>query len=170
MNETTSFDKAAQDVAAFQKKCLESFAKSFQAAFKFSPDSAPPEIMREVRAGIFQALTESWDQFMRSPQFLESLRQWMDNAVTFRTMTNQFLGRLRNEVQAPSRNDIDTVMLAVRHMEKRLLDRLDEVSAQILKANGTSPARPPSAPGAKRSGSKAQRRRGQPAKTESEIS
>lgn len=145
MNET-SFDKAAQDMAAFQKLFLESLTKAFSGAFKFSPDSAPPEAARAMRAGILEALTQSWDQFMRSPQFLECLRQWMDNAVAFRTMTNEFLGRARNEVQAPSRSDIDTIMLAVRHMEKRLLDRLDEVSAQVAKNNGGAAApKPPTA-------------------------
>lgn len=143
----TSFDKAAQDAAAFQKLVLESVTKAFQAAFKFGPDTAPPEMAREMRAGVFQALTESWDQFMRSPQFLECLRQWMDNAVAMRTMTNEFLGRVRNEVQAPSRSDIDTIMLTVRHMEKRLLDRLDELSAQIGKSNGRTPAPKPAKTG-----------------------
>ena len=83
------------------------------------------------------------------------MRQWMDNVIAMRTMTNEFLGRVRNEVQAPSRTDIDTVMLAVRHMEKRLLDRLDEVSAQILKAN-SSDSSPPRAR-SRRAGSKARR-------------
>ncbi len=135
MNETP-FDKAAQEAATLQRIWLENLTKALQTAFKFTPDSAPPDIMRQVRTGMFQALTESWDEFMRSPQFLECMRQWMDNAVTLRTMTNEFLGRMRNEAQAPSRSDIDTIMLAVRHMEKRLLDRLDDLSAQVAKANG----------------------------------
>jgi hypothetical protein len=170
MNET-SFDKVAQDTAAFQKMCLDGVTQSFQAAFKFSPDSASPEILREVRAGVFQSLTKSWDEFMRSPQFLECLRQWMDNAVTYRTLTNELLGRLRNEAQAPSCNDIDTLMLAVRHMEKRLLDRLDEISAQLLKANGISPAPPSRASRAQRAkGRKRNTAAAKSMKKESEVS
>ena len=72
---------------------------------------------------------------MRSPQFLEGIKQWMDNAINFRKLSNDFMARVRNELQAPSREDIDTVMLSVRHMEKRLLDRVEELSAQIEEIN-----------------------------------
>jgi len=68
---------------------------------------------------------------MRSPQFLEGMRQWMQNAIAFRKMTNDFLAKFRTDLQAPSREDIDSVMLTVRHMEKRLLDRVEELSGQV---------------------------------------
>jgi hypothetical protein len=131
-----AFEKAGKEAAAFQKMCLEGFSKATEAAFKITPDSAPPEIMRQIRAGIFQMLAESWDEFLRSPQFLDGMRQCMDNAIAFRKISNEFLGRVRNDLQAPSRSDIDTVMLAVRHMEKRLLDRLDEMSGQMAQIEG----------------------------------
>jgi hypothetical protein len=135
---TETYEKAAQETAAFQKMCMESISKAMQAAFTFSPDSAPPDLLRQIRAGIFQALAQSWEEFMRSPQFLEGMRQWMENAIAFRKMTNDFMGRVRNELQSPSRSDIDTVMLAVRHMEKRLLDRLDEIAGQRAQPNATA--------------------------------
>jgi uncharacterized protein (DUF2267 family) len=137
-----SINQAAQEVASFQKALLEGISKSFQAAFNLKPDSAPPEVLRQIRAGMFQALTDSWDQFMRSPQFLQSMRQWTENAATLRTMTDDFLARMRNEAQAPSRSDIDTVMLTVRHMEKRLLDRLDGLSMQMENLQGAGASTP----------------------------
>lgn len=135
---TDTFEKAGQEAAALQKLWMENFTKAVQGAFNFTPDSAPPEMLRQIRAGIFQTLAQSWDEFMRSPQFLDGMRQWMDNAVTFRKISSEFMGRIRNDMQAPSRSDIDTVMLTVRHMEKRLLDRLDELSAQLNHGNGKS--------------------------------
>ena len=39
--------------------------------------------------------------------------------------------RGRHEMQATAREDIDSAMLAVRHMEKRLLDRIEELEAKI---------------------------------------
>jgi hypothetical protein len=88
---------------------------------------------------------------MRSPQFLEGMKQWMENAIVFRKMSNDFLARVRNDMQAPSRGDIDSIMLTVRHMEKRLLDRMEQLSAQVSEVNprstGRSKApRPPRAP------------------------
>ena len=126
-----NFAKTTEQAAAFQKIWMESMAKLMQTAFTLTPNSPPPEILRQIRSGIFQALAQSWEEFMRSPQFLEGMKQWMETAINFRKMTNDFMAKVRNEMQAPSRDDIDTILLSVRHMEKRLLDREEELSAQV---------------------------------------
>ncbi len=125
------FNKAAQQALTVQRIWFETVSRMTRAGLTFPANSSPPETFRQMRSGIFQALAQSWDEFMRSPQFLENMRQWMENAISFRKLTNDFMARVRNEVQAPSRDDIDNIMLNVRHMEKRLLDRLDEVSLQV---------------------------------------
>src|ERR1043165_130749 len=129
MSDTT--DKTADPMAAFQKMWTDSLSKMMQTAFTFGPDSAPPEVLRQLRSGMFQALAESWEEFMRSPQFLEGMKQWMETAVAFRKVTGEFLAKARNEMQAPSREDIDTIMLNIRHMEKRLLDRVEDLSREV---------------------------------------
>ena len=147
------FQQTADQIAAFQKIWAESLTKMMQATFAMSPNSAPPEVLRQMRSGLFQALAQSWDEFMRSPQFLEGMRQWMESAINFRKMSNEFMARVRNEMQAPSREDIDNIMLSVRHMEQRLLDRLDELSGKIHQANGrpaASETAPPEQPARRR--------------------
>ena len=159
------FEKASQEAAAFQKLWLENCAKTMQAALSFTPDSAPPDVLRQIRSGIFQSLAESWDQYMRSPQFLNEMRQWMDNAVAFRKISNEFMGRIRNDLQAPSRSDIDTVLLAVRHMEQRLLDRLDELPGRLNgAAKGASTSKAPAPHRKRRSKSKGTKTRQSKAK------
>jgi hypothetical protein len=100
--------------------------------------------MRQMRSGIFQALGQSWEQFLRSPQFMEGMKQHMDNAIAFRKMSGEFFSKIRHETQSTSRDDIDAVMLAVRHMETRVLDRVERLAAKIDRANqqpdGTKPA------------------------------
>ncbi len=125
------FEKATEQAAAFQKIWMESASKIMQAAFTMGPNSPPPEILRQIRSGIFQALANSWEEFMRSPQFLDGMKQWTENAISFRKLTNDFMAKVRNELQAPSRDDMDSIMLSIRHVEKRLLDRIDELSAQL---------------------------------------
>src|ERR1051326_6005598 len=117
--------------AAFQKVWSDTFLKMMQAGFTFSPESLPPEVARQIRSGIFQALAQSWDQFLRSPQCLEGTRQWMDSAMAFGKLTNEFLSRARHETQATSRDDIDSIMLAVRQMETRVLERVQDMAAQV---------------------------------------
>jgi hypothetical protein len=116
---------------AFLRLWTESFSKLGQAAFSFSPDSAPPEMLRQVRAGMFQALAQSWDEFMRSPQFLESLKQMMDNAVAFRKISADFLTKARHELGGVAQEDLAGVLLSVRQSETRILDRLEALSNQV---------------------------------------
>jgi len=130
-----NFEKTAEQAAAFQKIWMDSMSKIMQTAFTFGNNSPPPDVLKQIRAGIFQALAQSWEEFMRSPQFLESMKQWMDTAINFRKMTNDFMAKVRNEIQAPSREDIDTVMLTVRHMEKRLLDRIEDLAGEVAQLN-----------------------------------
>ena len=141
-----NFEKMTEQAAAFQKIWMESMSKMFQGAFTFTPGSPPPDAMRQARSGVLQALAESWEQFMRSPQFVDGMKPFMDNAMSVRKMSNDFMAKMRNEMQAPSRDDIDTVMLTVRHMERRLLDRIDDLSEQVATLNeglGSGPAKRP---------------------------
>jgi len=125
-----SQDFAGQAVA-FQKIWLESMSRLTQSAFAYSPNSASPEYAREVRDGMFKALSQSWDEYLRSPQFQLSMKQWVDNTVAFREASNDFMAKVRQELQAPSCEDIEAVQLNVRHLERRILDRLETLSKQI---------------------------------------
>ena len=150
--------------AAFQKIWLQSMSKLMQAACTFSPNSAPPELMREIRNGVLQALAESWNEFLRSPQFQENMKQWMDNAIAFRKMSNDFMSRVRKEMQAPSRDDVDAILLTVRHMETRILDRIETLSKEVetLKqksAVAKSPENKPAAPKVPRKSARARKAR-----------
>lgn len=150
--ETDGTTQTAEQWAAFQKIWGETFGKLMQLGFTFSPESAPPDFMRQMRSGIFQALGQSWEHFLRSPQFMEGMKQHMDNAIAFRKMSGDFFSKLRHETQSTSRDDIDAVMLAVRHMETRILDRVEELAKRIDKTNPQpkgakrKPARRPAQP------------------------
>lgn len=134
-NDTDNTGQTAEQWAVFQKIWGDTFTKLMQLGFTFSPESAPPEFMRQMRAGIFQGLSQAWDQFLRSPQFMEGMKQWMDNAMSFRKMSNDFLSKARHETGGTSRDDIDNIMLAVRHMETRILDRVEDMATQVDKLN-----------------------------------
>src|ERR1044071_3458099 len=138
---STGADNTDESWAAFQKIWTDTFVKMMQSGFTVSPDTMPPELARQIRSGIFQALAQSWDQFLRSPQFLEGTKQWMDSAIAFRKMTNEFLTRARHEGQGTAREDIDSIMLAVRQMETRVLDRVQDLATHIADMNARLNAR-----------------------------
>jgi hypothetical protein len=128
----TNFQQAADQAAAFQKIWMDSVTHLMQSSMAGTGSgSPPPEVVRQMREGVFRALASSWDEFMRSPQFLQSMKEWMENAVNFRKMTNELLGKVRNEVQAPSREDIDAILVSLRHLEERVLDTFGKFSTDI---------------------------------------
>jgi hypothetical protein len=129
--ESNGTNQTAEQWAAFQQIWGETFSKLMQLGFTFSPESAPPEFMRQMRSGIFQALGQSWEHFLRSPQFMEGMKQYMDNAIAFRKMSGDLFSKVHHETQSTSREDIDAVMLTVRHMETRILDRVEALAVRI---------------------------------------
>lgn len=137
MSENTNENPFNEQAAAFQKMWMDSMSKLGQTAFTFTPESPPEETIQEIRRGILKALAHSWEEFLRSPQFLESMKQWMDQAISFRTMTNDFLSKVRHESQEPTQRDIDSILQALRHLETRVLNRVEEVAEEVdsLKAN-----------------------------------
>jgi hypothetical protein len=153
MSENNNFEKTAAQAAAFQKIWMDSMSKIMQTAFTLGPNTPPPDVLRQMRSGLLQALAQSWEEFMRSPEFLAGMKQWMNNAIAFRKMTNDFMANVRNEMQAPSRDDIGSIMLTVRHMEKRLLDRMDALDAQVRKLDTQAGNGKSHRPGAKSSAS-----------------
>ena len=141
MNESSQ--NSPKDGAAFQKVWLESMSKLMQAAFTFSPDSTPPEVLREIRNNVLQTLGEGWNEYLRSPEFQESMKQWMENAIAFRQITNDFMARVRKEMQAPSRDDVEAIQQNVQHLETRLLERMEALAKQIEELNLPSDAHKP---------------------------
>lgn len=142
MNDDSNDPKqTAEQWAAFQKIWTDTFAKMMQLGFSYSPEAAPPEFLRQIRSGIFQALSQSWDQFLRSPQFMEATKQWMEQAVAFRKMTNDLFAKARHETQGTARRDVDGVLLALQKLEARVLDRIDDLAEEVERLKGARPNR-----------------------------
>lgn len=131
MNDFT--ENPFEQIAAFQKAWLETFTKMVMPGFSFSSEATPPEFMRQMRSGIFQALTKSWEEYMRSPQFRDSMKTAMDNAIRFQKMGNDLLTRTHHGLQGTARADIDDLMQAMHHLETRILDRVEEVATRLDK-------------------------------------
>lgn len=98
--------------------------------------SMPEESMRQMRQVFFDAWSRSCEEFMRSEAFLTTMKNSMDGALAFRQQLNEFLTKSLNEGQMPSRTDIESIMLAVRRMEERVLDRVEDLSCRIGELEG----------------------------------
>jgi hypothetical protein len=121
-------------------------SKMASAGASLSPQAPAPDMARDLRSAMLDAWARSWDQFLRSPQFLGMTQQSMAAVVDWRKQMNDCLGELQHQFQGASRKDVDQIMLGLRHLEHRMVDvvedlgaRLEEISARLDALEADSP-------------------------------
>ena len=124
-------NKAFDQVAAFQKLWTDSFANMASVWSQFSPGSPPSDEMRKMRGGMLKVLAETWDEYMRTPQFMEMMKGSLNGALDLKRMARDGMNRVHEQFETPSKEDIDGVLLAIRHVERRLLDRLEGIDDRV---------------------------------------
>ena len=128
-NTDTYFDQ----LAALQKLWTDSLANMAGAWSQFSPGSAPSDEMRKMRGEMLKVLAETWDEYMRTPQFMEMMKASLNGALDLKRLASDGMNRVHEQFKTPSKEDIDEVLLAVRHVERRVLDRLEGLDDRVAK-------------------------------------
>jgi len=128
-------NKYFDQVAAFQKLWMTSFANMTGVWPQFSPGSPPSDEMRKMRGGMLQVLAETWDQYMRTPQFMEMMKASLNGALDLKRLARDGMNRVHEQFENPGKQDIDDVLLAIRHVERRLLDRLEGLDDRVANLN-----------------------------------
>jgi len=95
------------------------------------PDSPPPDAARAMRSAALSATSQYADQFMRSPQFLQMIKQSIDASIEFRRRMNDFFTAARHGTEGVAREDVAGLLGAMQRMEARTLDRLKEIAGRI---------------------------------------
>jgi len=127
-----SFQKAYEQASAFQKLWMDGFTKLAQAGFMPPPpESAPMDFLRQLRGSMFQALSQSWEDYMRSPHFKESMKAMLDNAIAYRKLNSDFFTQAHHSVQGTAREDIDNLLAAIRQAESRVLNRVEAIADRL---------------------------------------
>ncbi len=95
--------------------------------------AAPPsnDAAEAWRKAFFAAMSDHLDSFMRSEQFLASMKQSMESALTWQQTVNQALQKGLSVAQMPSRADTEHMVRLMRGMEDRLVDKLEGLSRRI---------------------------------------
>ena len=107
-----------------------------------APSSAREDAVKRMRRAFFDAWADHCDEFMRSEVFLDAMKKSMDGALAFKQQVNEFLTRSLHENQMPARSDTDSIMLVLRSMEERVLERIDQLSGRVERLEGTTSSRP----------------------------
>ena len=120
------------------------------------PWTPSPETMRQMQAAFLDALAQQCDQHMRSPQFLESMKRSMDQALEFRQRVEHFVkDNAAAAFSGVSGGAPEEIIGAIRLIETRLNERLDDLARRLDRlesAAGRAPDAPPKKkPGARKS-------------------
>ena len=101
------------------------------AATGVKPGATPPDAASSVRRNIFDTLSKSTEEYLRSAPFLAMMKQSLETSIAWRKQLNDLLTDAHHNAQGVARQDIDSMLLAVRHLEQRTLDRLEQISQRL---------------------------------------
>ncbi|MEI6349508.1 MAG: hypothetical protein WCP06_00205 [Verrucomicrobiota bacterium] len=123
--------KSLEQAALFQRLWMDSATKMTGVFSQFSPISPPVEEARKLRDGMLKVLGESCEEFMRTPQFMEVVKTSINAALDLQRFSREGMDRIHDHLQTPDKEDIDGVLLAIRHVERRVLDRLEAMDERV---------------------------------------
>jgi len=124
------------DLQDFMRMWLDGATKRASSGVMPQSESSASDGVKQMRDMYFQALGQRSEEFMRSPQFLEMMKQGRDAAVAMRQQTNDMLARAHHAVGSLAQPDVDSLLMAVRRCETRVLDKLEELSNRMSELEG----------------------------------
>jgi hypothetical protein len=96
-----------------------------------NPCEPPTEAARQIRSAVFKSMAEQVDKFMRSETFLQGMKQSLDTALEFQKQCQSVLTEVRHSTQGVATADVNATMMMLRQIESRLIDRLDDLDANV---------------------------------------
>jgi len=95
------------------------------------PAPAFPDASKAMQRAFFDGMSRYFDEFMRSEQFLEHMKQTMDQSIAFKKMMDDFLIQTHTTLQMPVRGDVEDIAHLLRGIEERLITRLDKLDEKV---------------------------------------
>jgi len=126
-----NFNNSFERATALQHLWMDSMTGLANAWSEYSPSNTPPEELKKVRQRMLGAISKSWEDFMRTPQFMEMMRESLNNAVKWGAGAKEGANRMHETMGTAAKQDIDGVLLAIRHVEKRVLDGIETLQETI---------------------------------------
>ena len=137
-------DFAGQEM--FAKMWTEFMTNMAKQGMAFGTEGPSPGAAKAYRDAMLQMMSEWCEQYMRSPEFIEMMKESMSASIELRRQMNEFLGKAQHEFQGTSRQDVDLLMAGIQRLENRLTDafeRLDQrISALDERLNNVESAAP----------------------------
>lgn len=97
----------------------------------FTPEAAPPDAFRQMRSHWLSAWSSFWENYSRSPQFLDLMQQTFSSSLGVRKQFNDYLAEMHHQFQGVSRQDVDSLMQVIQHLEQRLVDESERITHRL---------------------------------------
>ncbi len=93
-----------------------------------------PEAIKRMQSAYFDSMAQYSEQYMRSPQFLESMKKSMDQALQFRRQMDDYLKQnMAESFEAATGGANSELLGAIRRLERTVSERLDDISRRVEK-------------------------------------
>lgn len=125
------FKESLKQAAAFQKMWMDSVSGMGKVWSDYSPQNPPPEELKKLRNGVLRAVSQTWEEYMRTPEFMEMMRETLNNSVQWQKMTKDSTNKVHQAMGSVTKDDIQGVLASVQHVERRLLDHLDAMQSRL---------------------------------------
>jgi hypothetical protein len=130
-------DASANPAEQFTRFWTDMMAQMGQAASQgaksngHEPAPAYTDAAKSMQRAFFDAMAKYFDDFMRSEQFLEHMKQTMEQSIAMKRMMDDFLIQAQTSLQSPVRGDVEDLAHLMRGIEERLFDRLDRLEEKV---------------------------------------
>ena len=117
---------------AFQKIWSDTVSKFSQPAGPNAAPGAPiPEILRDLKQAVQQTIARSWEDFLQSDAFQNSMKAASAQASSARESAQDLFKKVRKETQGITREDFENIQRAIRNAEQLLLTRMDLLESRM---------------------------------------
>lgn len=106
-----------------------------------------PDALKQMQRMYFDAMAKYADEYMRSPQFLDMLKQTMDASMAWKKQMDQWLTGTMKAASMPTAADANETIARLHSMEQRLSDRLEALEERLSAIEGDDNAGKKKRPG-----------------------
>jgi len=117
-----------QPFVEFWMKCFEQVNEQTKMAMGNVSDNGDPQVWRRKW---LDAATKSMDAFVRSPVFLEAMRQHMETVTQAKSQSDFAIKEFARNAGIPTTGDISGLFERLHSFEERLLGSLSEIEERL---------------------------------------
>jgi predicted component of type VI protein secretion system len=126
-NPTTPVDPAIS-LASFWAQWLEQSSRGTQALLEAMQTLGDPQ---QIQSRWLDAVARSLEDFMRTPAFLELIKNNLKTITDLKNMQNQIVQDTARQIGVPMTGDITGLFERLHSVEQTILQRLDALEARL---------------------------------------